>query len=299
MKDLLADYLRHLAIEKNSSAHTVKSYREDLNLAVGFFLEKLGSAAARVDQVSTRHVRSYVAWLHDQGYSKTTIARRIASVRSWFRFLCRRGVLQANPAEGLRGPKKDKKLPNFIARSEMTRLLEQPSDDNAMGLRDRAMLETLYSAGLRVGELCGLKLDDIDVGEGIITVRGKGRRERLALLGESSKQAMREWLVVREEFQSRLGKSGAAVFLNKNGGPLTVRSVGRILEKHLTHAGLDPRSTPHTLRHTFATHLLDAGADVRGVQELLGHKNLATTQIYTHVTTQRLQESYQRAHPRA
>jgi integrase/recombinase XerC len=299
MEEALADYLRHLGIEKNASAYTVKSYREDLMQAVTFFRERLGSTDAGPDRITTRVLRAFLAWLHEQGYSKRTIARRIASVRSWLRFLCRRGVLQTNAAEGLRGPKQDKNLPHFLTAADIDRLLAVPTGDDALGLRDKAMLETLYSAGLRVGELCGLKVADLDLDEGVIIVRGKGRKERLALLGASSRKALRDWLGGRNELQARLHKSGQAVFLNKNGGPLTVRSVGRILEKHLLQAGLDPRSTPHTIRHTFATHLLDAGADIRGVQELLGHKNLATTQIYTHVSTQRLQDSYHKAHPRA
>jgi integrase/recombinase XerC len=299
MQQALADYLRHLGIEKNASAYTVKSYREDLTQALSFFRERLGSTDAAPDRISTRLLRSYIAWLHEQGYSKTTVARRIASVRSWLRFLCRRGALATNPADGLRGPKQDKKLPHFLTEADIGRLLGAPIGEPPLGLRDKAMLEALYSAGLRVGELCSLTIDDVELDEGLLTVRGKGRKERLALLGAAARRAMAEWLEARAAFQAALHKSGAAVFLNKNGGPLNVRSVGRILEKHLLRAGLDPRSTPHTLRHTFATHLLDAGADIRGVQELLGHKNLATTQIYTHVSTQRLQDSYHKAHPRA
>jgi integrase/recombinase XerC len=299
MEKDLADYLRYLGVEKNASAYTVKSYREDLTQAVAYFRERLGSDEAPVERITTRLVRSYLAWLHEQGYSKTTVARRIAAVRSWLRFLCRRGGLTANPAEGLRGPKQDKKLPHFLTEADVSKLLALPSGEHPLSSRDKALLETLYSAGLRVGELCSLKLDDIDLDEGIVTVRGKGRKERLALIGGAAKKAIRDWLEARQQLQAHLHKSGPAVFLNKNGTPLNVRSVGRILDKYLKQAGLDPRTTPHTMRHTFATHLLDAGADIRGVQELLGHKNLATTQIYTHVSTQRLQDSYQKAHPRA
>jgi integrase/recombinase XerC len=215
------------------------------------------------------------------------------------RFLCRRGVLTANPAEGLRGPRQDKKLPHFMTEPDVAKLVSMPSGEGPLELRDCAILETLYSAGVRVGELCAITVEDLDMVEGLITVRGKGRRERLALLGESAQKAMSAWLTARQQLLAERCKSGSAVFLNKNGGPLTVRSVGRLVEKYLLRAGLDPRSSPHTFRHSFATHLLDAGADIRGVQELLGHKNLTTTQIYTHVSTQRLQDSYQKAHPRA
>jgi integrase/recombinase XerC len=299
MEAALADYLRHLAIEKNASTLTVKSYREDLTQAIAFFHERLGAASVTPDRITTRLLRAHLAWLHEQGYAKSTIARRIAAVRSWLRFLCRRGVLSENPSEGLRGPKQDKKLPHFLTEPDVERLLAAPTGDGPLGLRDRAILETLYSAGVRVGELCSLKLDDLEVAEGLITVRGKGRRERLALLGTPAQKALGDWLPARRQLLTGLGRDSNAVFLNKNAGPLTVRSVGRLVEKYLLQAGLDPRATPHTIRHTFATHLLDAGADIRGVQELLGHKNLTTTQIYTHVSTQRLQDSYQKAHPRA
>ena len=299
MESALADYLRHLAIEKNSSAYTVKSYREDLTQALSFFHERLGSSDATPDRITTRLLRAYLAWLHERGYSKSTIARRIASVRSWLRYLCRRSVLTANPAEGLRGPRQDKKLPHFLTEADVTKLLTTPTVPGPLGLRDRAILETLYSAGLRVGELCSLRLDDIELGEGILTVRGKGKKERLALLNRAATEAVREWLAARLPLLAGLNRSCSAVFLNKNGTALSVRSVGRLLEKYLLQEGLDPRTTPHTIRHTFATHLLDAGADIRGVQELLGHKNLTTTQIYTHVSTQRLQDSYHKAHPRA
>jgi integrase/recombinase XerC len=209
--------------------------------------------------------------------------------------LCRQGVLASNPAAGLRGPRQEKRLPHFVARDDMLRLLAAPPADTPLGLRDRALLETLYSAGLRVSELTGLDVADVDLGEGAATVRGKGKRERLAMLGPPAVEAIRTWLPAREA----LARTGTALFLNKNGTRLSARSVGRLLEKYLSLAGLDPRTTPHTLRHSFATHLLDAGADIRSVQELLGHRSLGTTQIYTHVSTQRLRDSYHKAHPRA
>jgi integrase/recombinase XerC len=242
-------------------------------------------------------VRAYLAWLHEQGYAKTTIARRLAAVRSWCRFLCRQGILVANPAQGLRGPRQDKKLPHFLGIEDLFGLLETPPADTPLGVRDRAILETLYSAGLRVSELTGLNVEDLDLDEGTATVRGKGRRERLALLGPQALEALRQWLTWRQNLVE--GTDQAAVFLNKRATRLTSRSVGRLVEKYLSFAGLDPRTSPHTLRHTFATHLLDRGADIRSVQELLGHRSLSTTQIYTHVTTHRLQDSYRKAHPRA
>jgi integrase/recombinase XerC len=298
MEHALAEFLRHLSLEKNASAHTVKSYREDLTQALTFFRERLGGKAPEPTQLSTRLIRAYLAWLHEQKYAKTTVARRAAAVRSWCRFLCRQGVLATNPADGLRGPRQDKKLPHFLSIADMRRLLETPPRDTPWGLRDRAILETLYSAGLRVSELIGLNCDDMDLHDGTVTVRGKGKRERLALLGAHATAGIKAWLAAREAvFPSR--PSPPAVFLNQRGGRLTTRSVGRLLEKYLALAGLDPRTSPHTLRHSFATHLLDAGADIRSVQELLGHQSLNTTQIYTHVTTHRLRDSYHKAHPRA
>ena len=229
------------------------------------------------------------------------MARRIAATRSWFRFLLRQGTIPTNPAEGLRGPRQDKKLPHFMAEDALGKLLSTPSPDTTLGLRDRAILETLYSAGLRVSELTGMNLDDIDVDAGVATIRGKGKKERLAFFGGPSLAALKIWLEARQVVlaSNRKSSKADAVFLNQRGTRLTSRSVGRLLEKYLAEAGLDPRTSPHTLRHSFATHLLDHGADIRSVQELLGHSSIATTQIYTHVTTQRLKDSYQKAHPRA
>jgi integrase/recombinase XerC len=297
MEEALAEFLRHLALEKNASVFTVKSYREDLNQAVDFFRGRLSGKGLEPAQLTTRLLRAYLAWLHEQGYAKTTMARRIAAVRSWCRFLCRQGVLAANPADGLRGPRQEKKLPHFLSEQDLVRLLETPPADTPLGVRDRAILETLYSAGLRVGELTGLNLADVDLESGLATVRGKGKRERLALLGPPALKALRNWLAQRDVVATR-ARSQTAVYLNKRGTRLTTRSVGRLLQKYLALAGLNPRTSPHTLRHSFATHLLDRGADIRSVQELLGHRSLANTQIYTHVTTHRLRESYHKAHPR-
>jgi integrase/recombinase XerC len=299
MLEALTEFLRHLALEKNASAHTVKSYREDLTQALEFFRGRLGSEAPRPAQLTTRLLRAYLAWLHEKQYARSTVARRLAAVRSWCRFLCRQGILTSNPAQGLRGPRQDKKLPLFIARDDMARLLEAPPGDTPLGLRDRALLETLYSAGLRVSELTGLNVTDVDLDEGVATVRGKGKRERLALLGPPALAALGNWLPLRNALAGPRADTQPALFLNKNGTRLSSRSVGRLLEKYLAQAGLDPRASPHTLRHSFATHLLDAGADIRSVQELLGHRSLGTTQIYTHLTTERLRESYHKAHPRA
>jgi integrase/recombinase XerC len=295
----LADFLTHLGLEKNSSDKTVKSYREDLTQALAFARERLKKSHVEPSDWNTRLLRAFVSWLHEQKYAKSTVARRLAAVRSFGKYLCRQGILEQNPAQSLRGPRQDKKLPHFLTLADIQKLLVAPPDSDWAGRRDRAMLETLYSSGIRVSELVGLDLLSIDLNDGVIAVRGKGKKERLALLGPDAVKAIRTWLEDRAALLSRTGQETQAVFLNHAGGRLTTRSVGRLLAKHLKTAGLDSRTSPHTLRHSFATHMLDAGADIRGVQELLGHKSLATTQVYTHVTTQRLQKSYQKAHPRS
>jgi integrase/recombinase XerC len=303
MDEALAEFLRSLGLEKNASELTVKSYREDLTQAIEFFRTKYEGQKLTPAQITSRHLRAFTVWLSEQQYAKTTIARRIAALRTWFKFLCRQGTVAANPAEGLRAPRQDKKLPHFLGEGALDQLLQSPSANDPLGLRDRAILESLYSAGLRVSELTGLDLDDLDLDAGVATIRGKGKQERLAFFGSTSLTALKTWIAARQsllaEKRGATTKRTDAVFLNKNATRLTSRSVGRLLEKYLLKAGLDPRTSPHTLRHSFATHLLDHGADIRSVQELLGHSSLATTQIYTHVTTQRMKDSYDKAHPRA
>lgn len=297
MQEHLASFLRHLAVERNASDHTIKSYREDLHQALVYFQEKSG--VTQVSGLTSRQVRAYLAWLHDQHYAKTTAARRLAALRSWLKFLCRQGVLTSNPADGIRAARREQNLPHFLTEEQLLKLLDAPGDVEPFGPRDRALLETLYSAGLRVSELTGLNVADVDLDAGVATIRGKGKRERLALLGRPCVKALHAWHAVRNAWLSRHQLTSDAIFLNKNGTRLTTRSVGRLVQKYLLQAGLDPRTTPHTLRHSFATHLLDRGADVRCVQEMLGHQSLSTTQIYTHLTTSRLHETYQKAHPRA
>lgn len=295
----LAEFLTHLGLEKSSSPQTVKSYREDLTQALQFVRDRTKKSSVEPFDWNTRSLRAFLAWLHEQKYAKTTIARRLAAIRTFGKFLCRQGVLGANPASALRTPRLDKKLPHFLTLAEVERLLDSPSAITPLGRRDRAILETLYSAGLRVSELVGLNVADVSLKDGVLTIRGKGKKERLALAGEHALTALRRWLADRVELLRGQSQSTDAVFLNKTGTRLSTRSVGRLLMKHMRRAGLDPRTTPHTLRHSFATHLLDNGADIRGVQELLGHKSLTTTQVYTHVTTKRLQQTYHKAHPRA
>ncbi len=299
MRTAIARFLQYLTVERNASAYTIKSYREDLAALADYLTEACGGNVPRPEAITVLELRGYVAALHEAGYAKTSIARRLASLRSFFKFGQREGWTNTNPAKPLRNPRKGRSLPHFLSAEDIGRLLSAPPANTAMGLRDRAILETMYSAGLRVSETVGLNRGDLDFDDGILRVRGKGRKERLAPIGSYAAAALQKWLV-KARLNPREPPGGAApVFLNKFGRRLTTRSVARMLEKYLQLTSLDSRTTPHSLRHSFATHLLDRGADIRSVQELLGHKSLVTTQIYTHVSTAALREVYEKAHPRA
>jgi integrase/recombinase XerC len=308
MQSSIARFLQHLVVERNASDLTIKSYREDLAHLVNYLSESYGGAPLKPSAISTADLRGYVSGMHEAGFAKTTVSRRLASLRSFFRFGQREGWVSTNPAKPLRNPRKPRSLPHFLSTDEIGRLLEAPPASDRQGLRDRAILETLYSAGLRVSELVALNDYDVDYAGCVLHVRGKGKRERLAPIGTFATKALKLYLAMRaaspalarsasEENPSK--RLSRPLFVNRFGRRLTTRSVGRMLEKYLRTTGLDHRTTPHTLRHSFATHLLDRGADIRSVQELLGHKSLVTTQIYTHVSTAGLRAAYERAHPRA
>ncbi len=294
----VAQYLSYLSTERNASDLTIKSYREDLIDLADYLTEELGEGITP-DRVTPRDLRGYASALHDAGYAPASISRKLASLRSFYRYAQRQGWCESNPAKPLRNPRARRKLPHFLTDREVQHLLAAPDLNAPLGLRDRAILETMYSAGLRVSEVVGLNEGDLDLREGIARVRGKGRKERLAPLGSFAVDALRDYLAVRTVSPKEPTGRSAPVFLNRFGRRLTSRSVGRMLEKYIRLAGLDARTSPHTLRHSFATHLLNRGADIRSVQELLGHKSLITTQIYTHLSTTNLREVYQRAHPRA
>lgn len=298
MQLAISRFLRFLSVERNASALTIKSYREDLGCLVEYLTE-LSGRAPEPGAITTTDLRGYVAALHEAGYAKSSVSRRLATLRSFFRFAQREGLATNNPAKPLRNPRRERKLPHFLTTEEIARLLESPPAGDPQGLRDRAILETMYSAGLRVSETVGINDEDLDLDNGIVRIRGKGKRERLSPLGSFALRALQRWLAVRNLSPREPQDGRAPVFVNKFGRRLTTRSVARLLEKHIRQAGLDARTTPHTLRHSFATHLLDRGADIRSVQELLGHKSLVTTQIYTHISTAGLREVYERAHPRA
>ena len=298
MRSASARFLQSLRVERNASPLTLKSYHEDLESLFEYFQDRVGSIPAP-GEVSIGQLRGYLAYLHECQYARSTIARRLACLRSLFKFCLREELCDSNPAKALRTPRTGQRLPKLLSVEQLATLLETPPANTPMGLRDRAMLEVLYSAGLRVSELVGLNLQDWDRDADILRVFGKGQKERITPLGRYAAQALVRWVEVRQPSEKAPAAHRSALFLNKNGRRLTTRSIGRLLEKYLQLAGLSTHATPHTLRHSFATHLLDGGADLRSVQELLGHKSLTTTQIYTHVSTRRLRETYVRSHPHA
>jgi integrase/recombinase XerC len=289
-------FLQYLAGERGASAHTLRGYATDLAEFRRFLRSARVGDWANVD---ARSLRAYLAWLHGRGLARTSIARKLAAVRSCFRFLTRRGVLPANPARHVRTPRLGRRLPSFLPKDESKDLLDAGFEDTDTGRRDRALLELLYACGLRVAECCGLDLEDVDRRHGTVRVLGKGNRERMVPVGDEALAALDRYLEGR--VASPGGRKGAAgpLFRNPRGQRLTTRSVHRIVGRRARAAGIARRVTPHTLRHTFATHLLGEGADLRVIQELLGHRRLSTTQRYTHVSPEHLMKVYDAAHPRA
>jgi len=286
MNRYLDKFISYLKIERNYSPHTILNYSADLEE----FLEFAGQKA--IDQIDYHFLRRYLAQLHGANYRPRTLARKLSSLRSFFKFLHREGHVKENPAILLMSPKLDKPLPKFMTEVDMAKFIETPSLDKISGMRDRAILETLYSTGIRVSELVGLNIEHVDMIGNVAKVFGKGKKERLVPIGDKAIDTIRFYLHNRNH-------KNRALFLNKSGTRLSDRSVRNIVNKHITAASLINNVSPHVLRHSFATHLLNRGADLRSVQELLGHANLSTTQIYTHVTTDRLKEVYDKAHPRA
>jgi integrase/recombinase XerC len=284
-----AAFLEYLAVERGASPHTLRSYAADLREFRRFLA---GRSVADLRKVDARLIRAYLAALHERRLSKATVARQLASVRSWLRFLARRGVIAFNPGRQVISPRVGRRLPSFLPKDEATGLLDLPPEDSEPGRRDHALLELLYATGLRVAECCGLDRNDLDHGQGTVRVLGKGNKERVVPVGETALDAVEAYLRVR-------GDGGGPLFRNIRGGRLTVRSVHRIVKARARLAGISQRVTPHTLRHTFATHMLGEGADLRLIQELLGHSRLSTTQRYTHVSPEQLMKVYDKAHPRA
>ena len=287
--DPVPAFLQYLAAERGASPHTLRSYAADLAELRGFLrTAKVASLAA----ADARTLRAYLAWLHGRGLAKSSIARKLATARSCFRFLARRGLVAANPARQVASPRLPKRLPSFLPIDESNELLDASHGATLSGRRDHAILELLYASGLRVAECCGLDLEDLDRRHGTVRVLGTGGKERMVPVGDEALAAVEAYLSLR-------GEAGGPLFRNVRGGRLTTRSVHNIVRRRAREAGIDRRVTPHTLRHTFATHLLGAGADLRLIQELLGHSRLSTTQRYTHVSPEHLMKVYDAAHPRA
>src|SRR5687768_17474079 len=312
---LVRQFLDYLHLEKHFSDYTVKSYGADLLQFGQFLAGEIGQGAGGAssaprsnDAVDEKQlkcepltIREFLAYLYGQNYTKSTTARKLATLRSFYKFLIKRGLVSVNPLSTIRTPKQEKRLPKCLDLEQVQKLLEAPGDADVLSARDRAMLEVLYSSGIRVSELVELEMSDLDLQEGVLRVRGKGRKDRLTPIGSQAIKALQRYFELRaaESRGQNVTNAPAQVFLNKHGEALSTRSVRRKLDKYLVQAGLDPGISPHTLRHSFATHLLNNGADLRSVQELLGHQSLSTTQIYTHLTTQRMKEAYDAAHPRA
>ncbi len=290
---LLDEFLTWHRVSRGASPHTLKAYRTD---CLEFF-RVMEAAGITPLQPGRRGVEVFFSALYRR-HAPASIGRKLAAIRGLFRFLKRRGVVETNPFQGVRGPKQPRRLPDFLPVDEAFVLLDAEYPQDPIGIRDRAILEVLYGGGLRVAEVVGLDLHHVDLEAGEARVLGKGRKERIVPLGSKAVEALRAWLSVRPAV-CREQKEQKALFLNWRGGRLTTRSVGRLLERAVLRAGLVRRVHPHTLRHSFATHLLDGGADLRDIQELLGHARLSTTQRYTHVTLARLREVYDQSHPRA
>lgn len=299
MRTETEEFLRHLEVTRGAAAHTIAAYRADLAQFADF------AAARGVDAwpaVTPGLLRRYLADLAGRDYARTSIARKASALRAVCKWLHRAGLLPDNPAAGLSAPRLSRPLPHFLYADEMGRLLEAPDPATPLGRRDRALLETLYATGLRVSELVALDLRQVQAGQMELRVRGKGSKERMVLLGRQALAALADYLAAgRPHLAARApaGVAPTALFLGVRGTPLTDRSVRRLVHRYVLATCARHGISPHSLRHTFATHLLEAGADLRTVQELLGHASLATTQVYTHVTAERLKEVYDQAHPRA
>jgi len=336
---LITEFLNYLRYERHFSPHTGKCYAADLHQFSHFLVggpeaamtasalpprraagggnnmgrqAPAGTAVAVANQTETQvdmlrqkllstdagQIRAFLSFLNEREYSKATAARKLATLRSFYKFCLRRNYIQSNPVITIRTPKQEKRLPKFLDIEQVQKLLCTPDETTLLGTRDRAILETLYSTGVRVSELVALNISDLDP-SGQLRVRGKGRKERVSPIGPTAMAAIKRYIDMRSNDPRSANFDQEAMFVNKHGQRLSTRSVRRKLDKYLAMSGLDPSISPHTLRHTFATHMLNNGADLRSVQELLGHQSLSTTQVYTHVTTAQLKKDYDDSHPRA
>ncbi len=294
-------FLDHMRVEKSASSLTLVSYRSDLSQFFSFMAEKYETPREEISDELFNHksVREYLAYLQQQGLSRATMARKLAALRSFVRYLCRENILPGNPIAAFATPKQDKKLPRFLYPVEIEMLISAPDMNSTSGKRDRAVLETLYATGIRVSELVGIDLKDIDLAGAMVKVKGKGNKERIVPLGRKARESLTIYInEARNSFARKAPEDNNALFLNKYGKRLSERSIRNIINKYVEEVALNQKVNPHMLRHSFATHLLNNGADLRSVQELLGHVKLSTTQIYTHLTRENIKNIHNETHPR-
>lgn len=333
---LIDEFLNYLKFERHFSPHTAKCYAADLAQFCAFLIGDLGRASGRqtfgygsselprsgqaaqagqagagtavivdtgvlqkLKEADTERIKAFLAFLGQQSYSKSTIARKLATLRSFYKFCLRRNYVAAHPLASIRTPKQEKRLPKYLELDQINKLLSTPDDGTLLGARDKAMFEVLFSTGLRVSELVDLNFTDVDFVAQTLRVRGKGKKQRVTPIGATAIGSVQRYLSLRQADPRSPSFNKEALFVNKHGERLSTRSVRRKLDKYLAQCGLDPSISPHTLRHSFATHMLNNGADLRSVQELLGHQSLSTTQVYTHLASSRLKQAYDEAHPRS
>lgn len=291
MEELIEVYLRYLTAERNLSPYTLRNYRADLS-DFGRYLEAEESIGPL--EIDRQAFRRYLGRLREMGTASASVGRKVSTIHTFYRFLAREGILERDPLLGVSSPKRERRLPKVLGKEQLTAIIDAADSDAPQGLRDRAILELLYAAGLRLAEVVGLDTGGLDLHEQVVRVRGKGNKERIVVIGRPAAEALQRYL---REGRSKLSRAGeTALFVNRDGRRLSGRSVQKIVRRHALKAGLDQRVFPHLLRHSFATHLLDGGAELRVVQELLGHASANTTQIYTHVTEEQQRETLERAH---
>ncbi len=315
MKDQLAEFLEHLRLNKNASAHTVRAYDSDLSQFITFVAAHLNRRRPDLAASDFNHlnIRAFLGELHKRGNSRASAARKLAAIRTFGKYLRREGAIDGDPAALVGTPKREERLPAHLGESEMSRLLEMPDRSSPLGRRDRAILELFYASGLRLSELVGVGLEDVNLSSRVVRVLGKGSKERIVPFNRSTEAAIRAWLADREDIAAAAGawllaarkagkpsrRTAEPLFLNYQGGRLSTRSVDRLVRKYVAACSTRFGISPHALRHSFATHLLERGADLRVIQELLGHARLSTTQRYTHVNAAQLLDAYKKAHPKA
>ena len=305
MEQLINQFLDHLRYERNVSQHTLRNYASDLEQFLDYLAPDPGGENRKlppIEQIDHITIREWLATLHTAQKKKASVARKLAALRTFFQFLVREGMLEMNPAKLVATPRLEKRLPKHLSIEEAIKFIESPNTETDLGKRDRAMLELMYATGVRVSELTTMNLADIDHQNRLVRVTGKRRKQRILPFGEPAAEALKQYLAVRDQFLLKVPISEReldAVFLNYQGTRITTRSVGRMVEKYISICAGMHDISPHALRHSFATHLLDSGADLRDIQELLGHARLSTTQVYTHVSMEKLIEVYDKAHPKA